>query len=449
MSTDDTLLVSVSGIRGVVGRGLTPEKACAFAAALGTFLEGGRVVLSRDGRSSGEALRHAALAGLLGTGCDVLDIGVAPTPTCGLAVRHLQAAGGLQITASHNPAEWNGLKMFGPDGAVLSAADGRKVRELFEEGRMKYAPWDGVGALQVPPDPGEEHLRRACDQVSVAAIHASRFRVFLDANGGAGGPLAVRLLRELGCEVIEYACNADGRFEHEPEPIPAHLADVAPLVRRAGAAVGFVLDPDADRLALIDENGECLSEELTLALAVRHRLGQQPGPVVVNMSTSRAVEDIAAEAGGTCERSAVGEANVVARMREVGAVLGGEGNGGVIDPRVGWVRDPFVGMAMILDLLAAQSRSLSEIVASLPRYAMVKAKAPVPRERLADGLAALRRQWPDARANELDGLRLDWPDRWVHVRPSNTEPVVRVIAEAPEADQAEALSREAASLLAG
>ncbi len=443
------LIVSVSGIRGIVGESLTPEPAARFAAALGTYLHGGRVVVARDGRPSGEMLKHAVLAGLFSTGCTVDDIGIAPTPTVGVAVRRLGAAGAVQITASHNPAPWNGLKLFGPDGAVLSAANGKQVQAFFESGGIVRATWDRTGSVRVPPDVLDDHARQVLDQVPAAAIASRRFRVFLDANGGAGGPFGVRLLQELGCEIIRHNCDADGAFAHEPEPTPAHLADVAPWVKQTGSAVGFALDPDADRLALIDEAGTCVSEELTLALAVKYRLREQRGPVVVNMSTSRVIQDLAEQAGCEFFRSAVGEANVVERMRAAKAVIGGEGNGGVIDPRVGWVRDPFIGMALILALMADDGKPLSKLVAELPRYAMLKTKFAVPRDRLAGALTALETKWPDAAANKLDGLRLDGPDWWLHVRPSNTEPVVRVIAEAPTADRAKQLCDEAGALVAG
>jgi len=244
-------------------------------------------------------------------------------------------------------------------------------------------------------------------------------------------------------------CNADGFFNHEAEPIPAHLGDVAPMVERTGSNIGFALDPDADRLALIDEQGNCLSEELTLALAVQYRLSQQVGPVVINMSTSRVIEDIAHQAGARCLRSAVGEANVVALMREQGAIIGGEGNGGVIDPRIGWVRDPYIGMALILEQMASTGLKLSELVAALPKYSMLKTKCVIERSQLTLGLERLVALWPDATVNRVDGLRLDWHDRWVHVRPSNTEPIVRIIAEAVDDTIAAELCREAGECLKG
>ena len=441
------LIVSVSGIRGVVGKSLLPDAACRFAAALGTYLGGGRVVVSRDGRPSGDMLQHAVFAGLMSTGCTADSIGIAPTPTVGIAVRTLKAAGGIQITASHNPAPWNGLKMFGPDGAVLPAERGAQVRGIFESGEFSYAGWDGQGSVGVPPDVVGDHARLVQESVSVSAIASRGLRVFVDGNGGAGGPLAAKLLAELGCEVIQHGCESNGVFTHEAEPTPAHLADVAPWVKQTGSAVGFALDPDADRLALIDEEGNCVSEELTLALAVKYRLRQVTGPVVVNMSTSRVIEDLAREQGCSFVRSAVGEANVVGMMREVSAVIGGEGNGGVIDPRIGWVRDPFIGMALILSLMAEDRKPLSQLVAELPRYAMLKTKVVVPPAELAAGLAKLPGHWPAADVSTLDGIRLDGPDWWLHARGSNTEPIVRVIAEAPTAERSQELCAEAARLL--
>lgn len=447
MAVPSDLIVSVSGVRGIVGAGLTPEVAARFAAAFGSTVGGKRVILSRDGRPSGDMLRHAVLAGLLGAGCTVDDIGIAPTPTCGFAVRQLGAAGGIQITASHNPAPWNGLKMFGPDGAVLPADTGAVIRGLYESGEFARSAWDGIGSVSVPPDAGTEHLRAVLDTVSVAAVAGQRFRVFLDANAGAGGPLGTRLLSDLGCDTIQYACEPTGQFAHEPEPIPAHLGDVAPWVKQHECAIGFVLDPDSDRLALIDETGTCVSEECTLALAVKYRLLQQPGAVVVNMSTSRMNEDLARAAGCPFFRSAVGEANVVGLMRDTSAVIGGEGNGGVIDPHVGWVRDPFVGMAYILSLMAEERKPLSQLVAELPQYSMLKTKFAVPRDKLAGVFAALETQWADVVLDRTDGLRINGPKWWLHVRGSNTEPVVRVIAEAPTAEQAQELCATARAIV--
>ncbi len=447
--TSDELIVSVSGIRGVVGAGLTPEAVLRFAQALATATEGGTFVLSRDGRPSGVMLRHAVLAGMLAGGATVQDIGVAPTPTVGLMVRELKAAGGVQITASHNPAPWNGLKLFGPDGAVLTAAQGQQIKALFDGGQFRQVAWDRIGCVFDTPLGAPLHRERVLELVDVPRIRSRQLRVLLDANGGAGGPLGRQLLESLGCKVEVVGGDADGYFRHEPEPVEANLHQVCLRVAANGAALGLVLDPDADRLALIDEHGHYIGEELTLALAVLFRLRSERGPVVINMSTSRLVEDIAGRCGVACHRSAVGEANVVEKMREVGAVIGGEGNGGVIDPRVGWVRDPFIGMGLILNLLAEEGKPLSAVVAELPRYEIVKDKGTVQRERLPQAFAQLQQRWPDVKSNTVDGLRLDWADRWVHVRPSNTEPIVRIIAEAPAASQARELIATVRGVLGG
>lgn len=443
------LIVSVSGIRGIVGEGLTPGPALAFAQALGTYLQGGKVVLSRDSRPSGSMLRHAVIAGLTSCGCEVHDLSIAPTPTVGLAIRNLNAAGGIQISASHNPSPWNGLKLFGSDGGVLSASRGKEIKDLFDRSAFRHAAWNKLGGLSECRQAEDWHRERVMQLVDVARIRSRKFRVLLDANAGAGGPLGKAVLDALGCESTILGGAPDGDFQHPPEPLAENLTTVLPAVRESQSSIGFVLDPDADRLALLDEQGRYIGEELTLALGVLRRLKQQKGDVVINMSTSRVVEDLCHRAGVKCHRAAVGEANVVEKMREVNAVIGGEGNGGVIDPRVGWVRDPFIGMGLILDLMAEEQKPLSEIVASLPSYVIVKDKYQISRDRLPQANALLENRWPGVRANTLDGLRLDWDDRWVHVRPSNTEPIVRVIAEAPTEQQAQALCKEVGAIVTG
>lgn len=441
------LIVSVSGIRGIVGDGLSPAAALAFAQALATHLKGGRLVLARDSRPSGVMLRHAVLAGLTACGCEVHDLGIAPTPTVGLAVRKLQAAGGIQITASHNPAPWNGLKLFGGDGAVLSATKGQEIKQIFDAGAISLKSHDALGQVHECEQAQGWHVQRVLQLADGPRIRSANFRVLLDANGGAGGPLGKALLEALHARLVEVGCVPDGIFAHPPEPLAENLTAILPLVRQHHASVGFVLDPDSDRLAIIDEQGRYIGEELTLGLAVLCRLQQERGPIVINMSSSRLSADIAGRFGVECVRAAVGEANVVEKMRAVGALMGGEGNGGVIDPRVGWVRDPFIGMALVLQLMAESGKSISQLVADLPSYAIVKDKYAVPREKLPRLNAELEKRWPEATADRLDGLRLDWPDRWVHVRPSNTEPIVRVIAEAPTANAAGALCKEVGSLL--
>lgn len=455
MPMSGPLIVSVSGIRGIVGDSLTPDITLAFAEALGTALgAGSTVALSRDNRPSGTMLGAAAAAGLMSVGCNVLDLGIVPTPTVGVMIRHAKLAGGIQISASHNPAPWNGLKLFGSDGAVLAPAAGARIVDLFQKRAFQRATqyaskaWSHHATSHEGTSAIEVHSRLASGVALVDAVRRKGFRVLVDANGGAGGPLAQHFLQmNLSCMVEGVGMHPSDTFAHTPEPTEENLRTIAPLVAERRCAVGFALDPDADRLAIIDETGRYIGEELTLALSLKYLLRQRQGPVVVNMSTSRVNEDIARQYGCSFSRSAVGEANVVARMRQVNAVVGGEGNGGVIDPRVGWVRDPYVGMALVLSLMAAENRSLTAIVNDLPRYVIQKDKYTVSAEKLPSLYDALLVQHPEAIANREDGLRLDWPDRWVHVRPSNTEPIVRVIAEAPDAHQAAALCQTVGQLV--
>jgi phosphomannomutase len=416
-------ILSISGLRGIVGDGLDPVYVTQFALALGTLAGGGSVVVARDGRSTGQMLKHAVIAGLTAAGCRVLDAGIASTPTCGVLVRDRKAAAGLQITASHNPVEWNGLKPFSAAGSVFDEALGRRLIGLLETQSFALSRWDRIGTVEELPDPSAPHWNRVLQCVAAAAIRARKPRVVLDCNHGSGSVLGPRLLESLGCEVTVLGGTPDGLFEHSPEPLKENLTGLCDAVREHGADVGFAQDPDADRLAIVDNTGRYIGEELTLALCVDHILSRtsEPGPVVVNGSTSRVTADIAAKYGREFHRSYVGEAHVVAKMKAVGAILGGEGNGGVIEPKVGYVRDSFIGMAYVLEGLAQRGGELSGWVDVLPRYTIVKDKLTCPRERVDAACTALRKAFADATATEGDGLRLDWPDRWVQVRASNTE----------------------------
>ena len=443
----NTLMISVSGMRGIVGSDLTPELVARHAAALGAWARtAGKptVVLGRDARTSGEMFTHAAIAGLLSVGVEVIDVGIAPTPTVQMAVEHHRAGGGLIITASHNPIAWNALKFVGPDGVFLDEAAGSAVRALAESGPPR-AGWDGIGQLRRDPDAIDRHLDAILDLslVDVGQIRGAGFRVALDCVRGAGGTTMPQLFERLGCHLDAIHLEVDGRFPREPEPIPEHLGELGELVRRSGADIGFAVDPDVDRLAIVDETGTPIGEDYTLALAVRavlHRLPQgAPMPTVVaNLSTSRVVEDAALAGGARFLRAPVGEANVAKMIRQERALIGGEGNGGVILPQLHIGRDAPLGVALILQYLADMGTSVAQVVASAPKYRIVKDKVP----RGADLLgiyAALRSRFPEASQDDRDGLRLAWDDRWVHVRPSGTEPIIRFIAEAPDEAAARAL----------
>ncbi len=457
----DTLMISVSGMRGHVGTDLTPELVARHAAALGAWVrtatpgpERGRpvVVIGRDARTSGPMFTHAATAGLLSVGVDVVDLGVVPTPTVQLAVEHHHAGAGLILTASHNPIEWNALKFVGPDGIFLDGASGDRVRALAEQGPPRMG-WDGIGELRQDPEAVRRHLDAILrlDMIDVTAIRRRRFHIALDCVRGAGAVALTPLLETLGCRVSGINLEADGRFPRAPEPVPENLGELGALVRSSGADLGIAVDPDVDRLALVDEQGRAIGEDYTLAFAVRAVLdgrssGAKPATVVVNLSTSLVVEDAARAAGARLVRAPVGEANVARAIRDEGAVIGGEGNGGVMLPALHIGRDAPLGVALILHLLAANGVSVSDLVAASPRYTIVKAKGPRGPE-LEPLYQRLRRRFADAAADDRDGLRLSWRDRWLHVRPSGTEPIVRLIAEAPTPAEAEELVAAARELL--
>ena len=446
VSAGETRIASVSGLRGVVGKGLDPATVVEFAAAYASTRTLGPIVVGHDGRVSAHVFLAAVQAGVTATGRDVLLVGPTATPTLGRLVRDQAAAGGIQISASHNPPIYNGLKFFQAGGMVLGPAEGKEVLARFERKQFAWAPWDSLGRARPLEDPDDTHLSAVLRTVNVAAIRRKQFSVVLDACHGAGGRLGCELLRALGCKAVVLGGQPDGRYDHPPEPTEANLRAFAAVVPATGAAAGFAQDPDADRLAIVDESGRYIGEELTLALAVVRRLRQAKGPIVLNLSTSRTAEVIARDHGCAVQRTPVGEIHVVERMRAESALLGGEGNGGVIDPRVGFVRDSFVAMALVLDLLAETGESLSTVVDWLPRFAMVKDQYPLKTAGGPESVAALWDRisagYPEADADRRDGLRLEWPDRWVHVRASNTEPIVRVIAEATEPEQARALASE-------
>jgi phosphomannomutase len=440
----DGLMVSVSGVRGKVGEGLTPEVVAQFAAAFGAWAssqgKSRTVVVGRDSRVSGPMFQRVVLSALQSVGVTVIDIGLTTTPSCQLAVEYHHAAGGLMISASHNPIEWNALKMIGSTGLFLDAQQGAAMRALMEVGPPR-ATWDKLGAIEIDDLAIARHIDRvlALPFIDVEKIRRRRFKVALDTCRGAGAAVMPQLLDRLGCVVTAINLEPDGRFPHPPEPIPENLRDLEQLVLSAKADIGLAVDPDVDRLALVSEEGRAIGEDYTLALAAKLVLRHRKGPVVINLSTSRVVDDVAKAAGAPLIRAPVGEVNVATRMRTERAAIGGEGNGGVILAELHLGRDAPLGAAIILQLLVEERRQLSAIVRDHPSYVIVKDKLDRPDASLDTVYDALLRAFPGAEADTQDGLRLAWPDRWVHVRPSGTEPIVRVIAEAPTAADAREL----------
>ena len=449
-------MVSVSGIRGRVGEPLTPELAAGLAAAFGAFMtQGSRgpVFVGRDSRTSGPMLSRAVIAGLESVGVDVVDLGVVPTPTLLMAVRDGAGAAGIGVTASHNPAEWNALKLVTEEGIFLDAEISAAFRKYLAEVDPPRARWDALGTLGRDDGAWSRHLERilALPHVDVEAIRARRLKVAVDCVHGAGGPVIGELLTRLGCEFVGIGMEPDGLFPRDPEPTAANLAGLSELVRESGAAIGLAIDPDADRLSLVDEKGSPLGEDMTLALAADAVLGRTPGPVVTNLSTSQVLEDVAAAHGAQLHRAPVGEVNVARRMQREGAVVGGEGNGGVILSALHHTRDAPLAVALILQHLADEGVALSEAVRKWPSYRIVKEKVLFPLEALRAGYAALEEDLGAEAKDESDGLRLAWPKRkaWLHVRPSGTEPVVRLIAESSDEAGAKELVARAADVLAG
>ncbi len=443
-------IISVSGLRGIVGESLTPEVAMRYIAAFVSGMpQGSDVVLTRDGRVSGPMLAQAIGSVLQASGFNVLYADVAATPTTGVLVRQLKAVAGIQISASHNPPPYNGIKLFGADGRVISASAGQAVIDAYRHRLHKFVDFDGLGEWREVRDTVSAHLQRVLNTVDADLIRNRKFKVVLDSNHGAGSVLGKILLHELGCQAEVLGDIPDGRFAHPPEPTATNLQPVIERSENFGADAVFCQDPDADRLAIIDEHGRYIGEEYTLALTLDHALAQidaRGKTVVTNCSSSRMSADIAAKYGAIYATSAVGEANVTGKMIETNAVYGGEGNGGPIDPRVGYVRDSFAAMAQVLDLMAKRNEPLSILVAKLPSYKIYKSTVALPREAVPELLEKLRNEFPAARFDSQDGLRLDWPDKWLLVRPSNTEPIVRAIAEAKSMPDAEQLCKRTAEL---
>ncbi|HEX8323464.1 MAG TPA: phosphoglucosamine mutase [Tepidisphaeraceae bacterium] len=443
----EALMIGVSGLRGTVGGTLTPQVALRMAAAFAVWLKRGngpkngkhfKVVVGRDGRPSGPFVRDAVMSALHASGIEAVDLDVVTTPGVAMMIQHTASDGGLVITASHNPIQWNGIKLLNSGSVAPPPPDVKEIRRLYDEQATDYVRVEHLINPSKNGDTHALHTKTILSYVDVLGISSKRYKVVLDSVNGAGCVATNTLLSKLGCSVIHINNTPNGQFPHEPEPTEANLTGLAEEVKRQKAVVGFAQDPDADRLALIDENGRYIGEEYSLALVSRWLLSKRPGVAVTNLSTSRMIDDIAAANGSRVIRTPVGEANVVDTMIREKAVAGGEGNGGVIDLRVVPGRDSLVGMAYVLQLLASTGKTLSQLVDEFPRYEIVKTKFECRREDADRAVAALKEAFASEKLDVQDGLRIDWADSWVHARASNTEPIMRIIAEAPDRATAEA-----------
>lgn len=439
-----SLMTSVSGVRGIVGDSLTPEIITKYVHAFAQMLSDKKVVVGGDPRVSQAFVRPIVKSVLMASGCQVIDIGITPTPTVQIAVEHLKAAGGIAITASHNPIQWNGLKFIGEDGLFLPE---NQIKELFERadrGVTEYVSWNVLGHEESYPDAINEHLRKIYNlpYIDIDLIRSRKFKVALDCVNGAGGAIIPKLLEDLGCEVVGLNLEPTGVFAHTPEPVPQNLGDLCQAVKDSGADLGVAVDPDVDRCALIGNDGHPMGEEYTLALAVKFILSKKLGHVVINLSTSRAVDDIAQYYNCQLTKTKVGEINVADKMRDVDAVIGGEGNGGIILPDIHLGRDAPVAVALTLQHLAEWGKSITDLKQTLPQYYILKDKTPLGDVNPDHVIEHFSSKYSSDTLNFMDGLRIDRPDCWIHLRKSNTEPIMRAIVEARTPDIAWSILQE-------
>ncbi|MFO8029066.1 MAG: phosphoglucosamine mutase [Cyclonatronaceae bacterium] len=438
-----SLMISISGIRGIFGTDLTPQNLALYASAFGTWLQGGTVVLGRDSRVTGELCERTVTAALQAVGCDVIQLGIVPTPTVAMGVLRHKAAGGIIISASHNPAEWNALKLLNGKSEFLDVSQGAQVIRIARNHNLRYAGYQGIGRVFCDQTLVERHIDAILElpYIDAGRIASAGFRVALDAVNGAGSHAIPRLLERLGvAKITRLHCVPDGLFPHDPEPLPEHLSEICERVIDSASDIGFVTDPDADRLSIVGEDGNLLGEEYTQALAFDFMLEKKPGPVATNLSSSRVTDDIAAKYGQTCHRAAVGEINVVKEMQRVGAVIGGEGNGGVINPDLHYGRDALVGIAMVLQHLAETGKTAAQVRSEMPDYVITKTKVDIGNLNPDAILSSVAESYASEKIDTTDGVKIDFPDGWVHLRKSNTEPIIRIYAEAHNAEKAAELA---------
>ncbi len=437
------LKIGTSWVRGVVGDALTPELIVNFACAFGTWCDGGAVVIGRDTRRSSATLRAATIAGLLSTGCEVIDMGICPSPVLSFAVRELGCDGGVSITGSHNDARWNALKFIGPDGALLNAVKSEEVIDLYHGSSFLLAPWDKLKPVATDKRVLDRYLEHLLVALDVEAIRPCRFRVALDFCNGACAPIAARFLDALGCTMLPVNEEPSGEFAHLPAPSVTNMRQLASILRWLPADIGAAINVDGDRIGLVMSGGVALSEEYALPLAAGIRLKRRPGPVATNLSTSRMIEVVAQELGQTVIRTPVGESHVIDGGLAEGAVLAGEGSGGVAALPATMTFDALLTLGFVLEQMAFSGQSLAQLVDRLPRYVMRKRQMGCPPNLVYKVLDRFRVRYAAQAPDCTDGVRVTWPDAWLHVRASNTEPLLRVIVEAENAERADSVLDEA------
>jgi len=437
------LVRSVSGIRGIWGESLFPTTAVKYAAGFGTFVKGGKILLGRDTRTTGDALRYACIASLLSVGCEIIDIGICPTPTCQLNVKELEVNGGIIITASHNPGQWNGLKFVNAAGEFLDQENHDKLIDIIDHNKTSYCLCSQIKTFRENKNLNEQaiknHINKICDYIDVDVIRGKGFKVVVDACNGAGSILIIPLLQELGCQIIKLNCEANGIFPRQPEPTAGNLTELCAFVKKEKADIGFAVDPDADRLSLVSERGEALGEEMTLPLVTQHILKKKGGVTVTNLSTSMAIDYVAKQLNTKVIRTKIGEAHVVSAMKKHQCYVGGEGNGGVIIPEIQYARDSGVGIGIILDLLASTGKAISYLASQIPKYYLEKKKINYPSNKIRSMIEYLQNKYPEAKIDTTDGIKMIWNDSWLHIRKSGTEDILRIFAEATTLEKAEHL----------
>lgn len=443
----NSLMISISGIRGIVGEGFTPEIVARFSAAFAAFTEKGTVVVASDTRTSNYMFKYAVFSGLLSGGSQVIDVGICPTPSLQLMVEQLKADGGIVITGSHNPAQWNALKFVRSDGLFLYPEQAKILLRIYNGRKIARVQWDKVGKVRQNSGAIENHLGKVLQSVNVEKIRAKRFKVVLDSCNGAGALISPELLQRLGCQVVGLNSRPDGKFAHSPEPIASNLTELSQLVKSEKADIGFAHDADADRVAIVTEGGRILPEDYSLLLATKFTLANERGLVVTNLSTTRALDEVVGQFNCPIERTQIGDIHVSRRMKEKKAVIGGEGNGGVILPQIHYARDGIAAIALLLEYLAETNESISKLAGHLPHYYIIKRKLKTTREDFPSLKRRLKKEFPEARFNFIDGIKVDLDESWIHIRHSGTEPVIRIITEAKTKREAADLYRLTSSFL--